>query len=189
MNGEGTDKTGTAHPNPQKWTTLDLGGMGLKNISGDLFRYNFLTALYVNHNNLQHLSPDVCHLRNLTILDASGNKLTSIPPELGMLTNLKELLLVDNGLMTLPAEMGTLFQLEILALEGNPLNESLKSLLQQEGTEAVINYLRENCTGNERCFLNRAHGSKKKCVRFSWKGMKIGAPTFDSFLFLNLSFC
>ncbi|GJJ68612.1 CCR4-NOT transcription complex subunit 6 [Entomortierella parvispora] len=144
--GEGADKNGTSSPNAPKWTTLDMGGMGLKNISGSLFRYEFLTALYINHNNLHYLSPEVRHLRNLTVLDASGNKLTLIPPELGMLVNLKELLLVDNGLVTLPAELGTLFQLEILALEGNPLNESLKTLLQQEGTTAVIVYLRENCT-------------------------------------------
>ncbi|KAG0303230.1 Glucose-repressible alcohol dehydrogenase transcriptional effector [Dissophora globulifera] len=135
VNGEGHDKTGASSaPNPQQWATLDLGGMGLKNIT-----------LYINHNSLHHLSPEINRLTALTILDASGNKLTSIPPELGMLTNLKELLLVDNGLVTLPAELGTLFQLEILALEGNPLNESLKNLLQSEGTGAVIVYLRENC--------------------------------------------
>ncbi|KAI1316069.1 Glucose-repressible alcohol dehydrogenase transcriptional effector [Mortierella claussenii] len=144
--GEGVDKTGGASaPNPQQWTTLDLGGMGLKNISRDLFQYAFLTVLYINHNNLHHLSPEISRLTALTTLDASGNKLTSVPPELGMLSNLKDLLLVDNGLVTLPAELGTLYQLEILALEGNPLNESLKNLLQQEGTGAVINYLRENC--------------------------------------------
>ncbi|KAF9987116.1 Glucose-repressible alcohol dehydrogenase transcriptional effector [Modicella reniformis] len=145
-NGEGADKTGGATgSSSQQWTTLDLGGMGLKNISRDLFQYKFLTSLYINHNNLHQLSPEISRLANLTILDASGNKLTSVPPELGMLTNLKELLLVDNGLVTLPAELGTLYQLEILALEGNPLNESLKNLLQQEGTVAVISYLRENC--------------------------------------------
>ncbi|KAK3826044.1 MAG: Endonuclease/exonuclease/phosphatase [Benniella sp.] len=145
-NGEGADKTGGANGgNGQQWTTLDLGGMGLKNISRELFQYKFLTALYINHNNLHQLSSEISRLTNLSILDASGNKLTAVPLELGMLTNLKELLLVDNGLITLPAELGTLYQLEILALEGNPLNESLKNLLQQEGTVAVINYLRENC--------------------------------------------
>ncbi|KAI8357127.1 Endonuclease/exonuclease/phosphatase [Mortierella sp. GBAus27b] len=146
VNGEGANKTGGSNgSNGQQWTVLDLGGMGLKNISCSMFQYRFLTALYINHNNLHQLSPEISCLTTLTILDASGNKLTSVPPELGMLTNLKELLLVDNGLMTLPAELGTLYQLDILALEGNPLNESLKNLLHQEGTMAVINYLRENC--------------------------------------------
>jgi CCR4-NOT transcription complex subunit 6 len=148
VNGEGADKTGnTAAVSLQQWTILDLGGMGLKNMSRELFQYKFLTALYLNHNNLHLLSPEISRLTKLTILDVSGNKLTSVPPEIGMLTNLKELLLVDNGLVTLPAEMGTLYQLDILALDGNPLNESLKNLLQQEGTGAVITYLRENCPG------------------------------------------
>ncbi|KAI9239814.1 MAG: Endonuclease/exonuclease/phosphatase [Podila humilis] len=144
--GEGLDKAGLVEKDTQQqWRTLDLGGMGLKNVSRELFSYTFLTALYINHNNLHHLSPEISRLSKLTVLDASGNKLTSVPPELGLLTNLKELLLVDNGLMTLPPEMGTLYQLETLALEGNPLNDSLKNLLQQDGTGAVINYLRENC--------------------------------------------
>ncbi|KAF9582606.1 Glucose-repressible alcohol dehydrogenase transcriptional effector, partial [Lunasporangiospora selenospora] len=147
VNGEGADKTGAtaSTTSAQQWTVLDLGGMGLKNISRELFQYTFLTTLYINHNNLHHLSPEISHLTNLTILDVSGNKLTAIPPELGMLTSLKELYMADNGLMTLPFELGTLYQLEILALEGNPLNESLKNLLYQDGTGAVINYLRENC--------------------------------------------
>ncbi|KAI7825219.1 Endonuclease/exonuclease/phosphatase [Gamsiella multidivaricata] len=141
----GTDKGTGNDVNAQPWKILDLGGIGLKNLSRELFGYSFLTALYVNHNNLHHLSPEISRLRNLTILDASGNKLTSVPPELGLLCNLQELLLVDNGLVTLPPEMGMLFQLDVLALEGNPLNESLKTLLHQEGTSAVIMYLRENC--------------------------------------------
>ncbi|KAF9939096.1 Glucose-repressible alcohol dehydrogenase transcriptional effector [Mortierella alpina] len=147
VNGEAAsgDKNAGQDSTSQPWKVLDLGGMGLKNLSKELFGYSFLTALYVNHNNLHYLLPEISRLSGLTILDASGNKLTSVPPEIGMLTNLKELLLVDNGLVTLPPEMGTLYQLEVLALEGNPLNESLKNLLQQDGTSSVITYLRENC--------------------------------------------
>ncbi|CAG8462477.1 11804_t:CDS:2 [Ambispora leptoticha] len=129
----------------QQWMTIDLGGMGLKNISKELYRYHFLNTLYINHNNLTCLSPEISRLRNLTILDISGNKLSSVPPEIGMLTNLKELLLFDNALSTLPLELGTLFQLDTLGLEGNPLNDPIKSMIQNEGTSAVITYLRENC--------------------------------------------
>ncbi|KAI8361042.1 Endonuclease/exonuclease/phosphatase [Mortierella sp. GBAus27b] len=141
----GADKANGGDSNTQPWKVLDMGGIGLKNLSPHLFGYSFLTALYINHNNLHHLSSDISRLKSLTILDVSGNKLTAIPPEIGLLTNLQELLLVDNALATLPPELGTLFQLEIVALEGNPLNESLRNLLQQEGTSAVITYLRENC--------------------------------------------
>ncbi|CAG8480962.1 1422_t:CDS:2 [Funneliformis mosseae] len=129
----------------QQWMTIDLGGMGLKNISKELFRYHFLTTLYISHNNLTYVSPEVSKLRCLTILDMSGNKLSVLPSELGMLTNLKELLLFDNMLVTLPFELGTLYQLETLGLEGNPINETIKSILQKDGTSAVIHFLRDNC--------------------------------------------
>lgn len=136
-------------PNPlQSWSSLDMGGMGLQNLSATLFNaYEFLTTLYINHNNLTYLSSSISKLVNLKVLDASGNKLTSIPPEMGMLVQLKELLLFDNNLETLPNELGTLYQLETLGLEGNPLHAALKSLLLKEGSQAVIVSLRENCPG------------------------------------------
>ncbi|RUS12796.1 hypothetical protein BC937DRAFT_87003 [Endogone sp. FLAS-F59071] len=125
------------------WTTLDMGGMGLKNMSRELFRYAFLTILYINHNSLTYLSPEISRLVHLRTLDASGNKLTSVPPELGMLVQLRDLLLFDNGIMVLPNELGTLYQVENLGLEGNPLQEPLKGMLQKEGSQAVIGI---NCT-------------------------------------------
>ena len=158
----GADKAAGNDASTQPWKILDLGGMGLKNLSRELFGYSFLTALYINHNNLHHLSSDISRLRHLTILDASGNKLTTVPPEIGLLTHLQELLLVDNALVTLPPELGTLFQLDIVALEGNPLNESLRNMLQQEGTGAVIAYLRENCPGNEKLWYSLPFGGGKE---------------------------
>lgn len=129
----------------ESWTVIDLGGMGLKTLGSELFRYTFLTTLYINHNNLTHLSPDICKLRFLTCLDVSGNKLSSLPAEIGILTSLKELYLFDNNLVMLPPEMGTLHQLDKLGIEGNPIGESMKSLLQKNGTAALIAYLRDSC--------------------------------------------
>ncbi|KAI9333388.1 Endonuclease/exonuclease/phosphatase [Pilaira anomala] len=128
----------------QIWTSLDMGGMGLKNISPTLCNYMFLTALYINHNNLTYLLPNLSQLKNLKILDASGNKLTMLPPELGLLCNLRELLLFDNNLVSLPSEFGNLYQLETLGLEGNPIQPELKNILMKEGTQALIISLREN---------------------------------------------
>ncbi|KAI8374608.1 Endonuclease/exonuclease/phosphatase [Radiomyces spectabilis] len=128
----------------QTWTTLDIGGMGLKNLSPALCSYTFLTVIYMNHNNLTYLAPSIAKLENLKVLDASGNKLMSLPPEIGLLVNLKELLLFDNHLTTLPSEMGTLYQLETLGLEGNPMQADIKNLLLKEGTQAVIMSLRES---------------------------------------------
>jgi CCR4-NOT transcription complex subunit 6 len=65
-----------------------------------------------------------------------------------MLTNLRELLLFDNLLVNIPFELGTLYQLETLGLEGNVgLNDTIKSILQKDGTAAVIQFLRDNCQG------------------------------------------
>jgi CCR4-NOT transcription complex subunit 6 len=130
---------------PQAWTALDLGGMKLKNLSPSLFSYSFLTILYVPHNNLSSLPPAVASLRHLVRLDASGNKLTSLPAELGMVTSLRELLLFDNHLASLPPELGTLHQLDLLGIEGNPLPEQLRHILEREGTSALIAFLRDSC--------------------------------------------
>ncbi|TKY84717.1 hypothetical protein EX895_005797 [Sporisorium graminicola] len=129
----------------QTWSTIDMGGLALKNIANEVYRYSFLTSLFINHNALTTISADIVKLRHLTVLDASGNKLAAVPPELGMLTSLRELFLFDNNLTTLPPELGTLHQLEMLGVEGNPMQDNLRTLLQREGTGAVIAYLRDSC--------------------------------------------
>jgi CCR4-NOT transcription complex subunit 6 len=131
----------------RQWTTLDVGGMAIRNISKELFRYTFLTTLYLNHNQITVIPPQIANLKNLVRLDASGNRLMSVPPELGLLSLLKELLLFDNQLTTLPPELGFLYQLDNLGLEGNPIQEPLLSLLQKDGTTGVISYLRDSCPG------------------------------------------
>ncbi|KAG0162663.1 Glucose-repressible alcohol dehydrogenase transcriptional effector [Apophysomyces sp. BC1015] len=52
-----TPTMSAAQVSNQTWTTLDIGGMGLKNISPTLCTYTFLTVLYMNHNNLTYLTP------------------------------------------------------------------------------------------------------------------------------------
>lgn len=127
------------------WTTIDMGGMNLKNLSPALFRYDFLTTLYIPHNALAELPPAICKLNNLTLLDASSNKLATLPAELGLLTHLRELFLFDNHLTNLPPQLGTLHLLETLGIEGNPLPETLRSLIEKDGTSALIAYLRDSC--------------------------------------------
>lgn len=127
------------------WSQMDMGGLKLKNLSDNVFRYTFLTSLFINHNNLTSISPAVVQLKNLTVLDASGNQLIMLPPELGMLTELRELYLFDNQLTILPPELGTLYRLQFLGIEGNPLQENLKDIVKKDGVQALIAYLRDSC--------------------------------------------
>ncbi|KAG9122650.1 Glucose-repressible alcohol dehydrogenase transcriptional effector [Ceratobasidium sp. 392] len=127
------------------WTTLDMGGMRLKNVGRTLFNLDYLTTLYINHNQLTVLPPEISQLRQLILLDISGNQLVSLPPELGLISSLRELHAFDNRLDTVPPELGTLYQLEMLGVEGNPLQASLRAILQKDGTPALIAYLRDSC--------------------------------------------
>ncbi|KAJ5823530.1 Leucine rich repeats (2 copies) [Penicillium robsamsonii] len=127
----------------QGWNALDFGGQGLRALTTSLFNYGFIEKLYLNSNKLKVLPPAIGQLRKLTHLDLSGNDLTELPEELGMLSNLKKLLLFDNNIRTLPYEMGYLYRLETLGIEGNPLNDVLKSQIMKDGTKALIKYLKE----------------------------------------------
>jgi CCR4-NOT transcription complex subunit 6 len=127
----------------QAWTTLDFSGAGISHLNRDIWRFTFLTCLYLNNNRLTVLPKEIGLLKGLTRLDVSGNQLTSVPPQLGMLTNLKELLLFDNDIQNLPNELGTLYQLELLGLEGNPLLDPFKSIFLRDGTHGLIQYLLE----------------------------------------------
>lgn len=122
---------------------LDFGGQGLRAISNALFHYTFLEKLYLNHNKMKVLPPQIGQLKHLSHLDVSGNELSAIPEEIGMLTNLKKLLLFDNNLHSLPHEIGYLYQLDTLGIEGNPLADVLKSRIMQDGTKALVTYLKE----------------------------------------------
>lgn len=127
------------------WNALDLGGMRLKNIAPALFKYDHLTTLYLNHNELTAVPPAIAHLRNLTVLDLTHNNLDTLPPELGMCTSLEHLWVFDNNLETLPYELGSLHQLKLLGIDGNPLQTNLLTIIQTQGTPALISFLRDSC--------------------------------------------
>ncbi|KAI5123887.1 hypothetical protein M0805_005704 [Coniferiporia weirii] len=163
-NGNGEDRTPESHPSStaapvapapgsstmhspeNSWSSLDMGGISLKNIprSSGLWSFTFLQNLYLNHNALQTVPPEIARLRQLELLDLSGNMLQVIPPELGMLTNLKELYLFDNHLVTLPYELGTLHQLRTIGIEGNPLSPDMKEIVQRDGSPALIAFLKNS---------------------------------------------
>ncbi|KAI0949077.1 hypothetical protein AcW1_008780 [Taiwanofungus camphoratus] len=134
-------------PPGNTWNSLDMGGVNIKSIppTSGLFSFTFLINLYLNHNALTCIPPEIAKLRHLELLDLSGNNLLSIPPELGMLTSLKELYLFDNHLTTVPPELGTLHQLQTLGIEGNPMDPKYMQIVQQDGTPALVSFLRDSC--------------------------------------------
>lgn len=129
----------------QLWGSLDLSGQDIPNLSLNLFKYDFLTKLYLNGNKLSTVPNAIKNLKNLKILDLSNNDLSSVPFELGLLYNLKYLYLFDNNIQTLPYEFGNLFELHFLGIEGNPnFNSNFAKLLAQKGTRSLIIHLRDN---------------------------------------------
>ncbi|EDR11685.1 uncharacterized protein LACBIDRAFT_142382, partial [Laccaria bicolor S238N-H82] len=139
--------TSIMKPPENTWSSLDMGGLNIKNLpaTSGLFTFTFLINLYLNHNALSSVPPEISKLRHLELLDISGNNLSTLPPEMGMLTQLKELYVFDNHLTVIPFELGSLHQLQTLGVEGNPLDATLKAIIQKDGTPTLISYLRDNC--------------------------------------------
>ena len=70
------------------WDQLEIVGT-IRNLSPQLWNLQFLTALYLNDNNLTRVPSEICKLTSLTHLDLSANKLRSLPVELGDLVTLR----------------------------------------------------------------------------------------------------
>lgn len=133
-----------AKPDDQLWHALDFSNLQVFNINKNLFKYKFLTRLYLNGNNLTSVPKEIKHLTNLRVLDLSFNRLTSLPEELGFCYQLKYLYFFDNMITTLPWQFGNLFNLQFLGCEGNPLDKQLLKILTEKSVTGLIFYLRDN---------------------------------------------
>ncbi|XP_053671969.1 CCR4-NOT transcription complex subunit 6-like [Anopheles nili] len=126
------------------WHGIEITG-SVRNLSPTLWKFDHLTALFLNDNSLPRLPHQVGQLVNLRTLDLSANKLRSLPAELGELIQLRELLLNNNYLRVLPYELGKLFNLHVLGLHGNPLNKEVLSLYNEpNGTSKLLTYMLDN---------------------------------------------
>ena len=129
------------------WTELEITAP-IRNLSPTLWQLDFLTALFLNDNNLTKIPPEISRLAQLKHLDLSSNKLRSLPSELGDLVTLRELLLCNNSLRALPNELGKLFQLQTLGLQGNPLPSDILSVnAEQNGTAKLLSLMLDHLTG------------------------------------------
>ncbi|OBZ70885.1 Glucose-repressible alcohol dehydrogenase transcriptional effector [Grifola frondosa] len=69
-----TPRPTAPRPPVNTWQSLDMGGVGIKNIppTSGLFAFTFLSNLYLNHNSLTSIPPQISKLRHLELLDLSG---------------------------------------------------------------------------------------------------------------------
>lgn len=135
--------------NKQFWTSIDLSGQGLLCVAPRLFNYTFLQRLYLGHNNLTAVPKSLTKMPQLRVLDLSSNNITELMPEIGLMVSLRYLFLFDNKITSVPSELGNLFQLEILGIDGNPVNDELRSVLANEGTRGLVIKLRDNAPVGE----------------------------------------
>ncbi|MBN3890562.1 MAG: leucine-rich repeat domain-containing protein [Nostoc sp. JL31] len=77
-----------------------------------------------------------------TVLSLYNKKLSSLPPEISQLSNLTKLVLSGNQLSSLPPEIGQLSNLTKLFLNNNPQLSSPPPEIVEQGTEAILTYLR-----------------------------------------------
>ena len=176
----------------QDWHNMDMSGQGLRNLAPELFRYQFLSELYIASNKLTRLPKEIGELRQLRHLDASYNQIVELPAEIGMCTYLKNLLLFNNNIQDLPFELGSLHLLEMLGIEGNPLDPVWKQEIMDKGTKSVVNALREGAPGTVSCQTTHDelifpqypihHLREKKLLfrkmsRLTWRGSRCSRGT------------
>lgn len=102
--------------------SVDLSGLGLREVPQSLYSLAGLTELTLNDNALTELPDDLFEaLPRLTRISASGNLLTALPKSLGGLRELVYLNLNGNELARLPDSIVGLERLQFLGLIGNRL--------------------------------------------------------------------
>ncbi|MDZ8025099.1 MAG: COR domain-containing protein, partial [Nostoc sp. DedQUE11] len=106
------------------------------------------------NNQLSSLPPEISQLSSLTELYLSNNQLSNLPPEISQLSSLTRLYLNDNQLSSLPPEISQLSSLTELYLSNNPLTSPPPEIVEQ-GTQAILTYLRERLEGSQRQWVSK----------------------------------
>ena len=107
---------------------LDLSGMGLKELPGELWELRGLEILLLQENELRNLPKEIGELKQLTQLGLYQNQLTEIPKEIGQLVELQGLWLYQNKLTNILKEIGRLEKLQKLWLHQNQLTNIPKEI-------------------------------------------------------------
>ncbi len=136
-------------------TTLYLYGNRLESLPREIGNFVKLNELHLDKNQLKYIPKELEHLLNLRVLDLSENQLESIPSELEHLINLQTLNLSKNQIKAIPKELGALENLTILRLSQNPNLASPPPEVVNQGTSAILVYLKEQKDDGERQWLSK----------------------------------
>ncbi|MEJ6480771.1 COR domain-containing protein [Nostoc punctiforme UO1] len=137
-----------------KLTVQYLDNNQLRSLPLEICQLSNLTLLSLSNNQLSSLPLEICQLFNLTKLTLDNNQLSSLPLEICQLSNLILLSLHNNQLSSLPLEFSQLSNLTLLSLDNNPLTSPPPEIVEQ-GTQAILTYLRERLEGNLRQWISK----------------------------------
>ncbi|MBE8988171.1 COR domain-containing protein [Nostoc sp. LEGE 12450] len=134
---------------------LDLNNNQLSSLPSEITQLSNLIWLLLDNNQLSSLPPEISQLSNLTTLFFSNNQLSSLPPEISQLSNLKRLYLDNNQLSSLPPEISQLSNLITLFLNNNPQLSSPPPEIVEQGTQAILTYLRERLEDSQQQWVSK----------------------------------
>ncbi|MBD3321510.1 MAG: hypothetical protein GF350_10495 [Chitinivibrionales bacterium] len=95
-------------PVSNRIVALDLQGLGLTELTGNIGSLSSCSELILRDNSLTELPTEIGFLYSLTTLDANSNLIARLPTEIGNLDSLKYFSLNTNRIAHLPREIGKL---------------------------------------------------------------------------------
>ena len=127
----------------------------LTNIPLELGRLTNLVSLHLSNNQLRSIPKEIGELINLIELGLHANQLKGVPAELSKLKHLKQLDLYGNQLISIPDELCKLTKIETLMLDGNKALTSPPPEIVNQGTKAILAYLREQLKERQRQWVSK----------------------------------
>jgi internalin A len=138
---------------------LNLSGLGLATLPGQIYQLTNLRVLDLSDNRLTTLPGEISRFALLESLNLNRNRLTALPDAIGRLKQLRSIGIANNQLTRLSKAVGRLRRLEILDASTN----QLQSLPEEIGSLAQLR--RFDLSRNQLVRLSKAIGS---LVQLEW---------------------
>ena len=103
-----------------------------------------LKTVLLQNNKIKDLPNSFLHLVKLEKLDISYNGIRELPEDLGKMESLTRLNVSHNKLKTLPPSLGSCKSIKVILAGANRLITPPQALCN-EGSEAIIKYLKKHC--------------------------------------------